>query len=173
MVDTPTGSGGDGKWLIGAVGTALTVAAFFGIHNFSELKDWANGTSHTVSTSQPVPSPSVTASCTTTFLYCGKVHFSQVGPPQFEGPCHSVGNGGCPVSRVVTNTGTETGGATVNFFLEKGGDTSASESAGSVGSCTAIIPSTPKGGSVTARCTINASYQGSVSLRSAVNDPTG
>ncbi|GAA4117554.1 hypothetical protein ACFW17_25530 [Streptomyces sp. NPDC058961] len=173
MVDAPTGSGGDGKWLIGAVGTALAVAAFFGIHNFSELKDWVNGTTHTVSTSQPIPSASPKTSCSTTLLYCGTVHFSQVGPPQFEGPCNSVSNGGCPVSRVVTNIGTETGGATVNFLLDKQGDTSASEPAGSVGSCTAIVPSTPKGGSVTARCTINASYQGSVSLRSTVNNPTG
>ncbi|MFE9558355.1 hypothetical protein ACFYMW_31560 [Streptomyces sp. NPDC006692] len=168
MVDTPTGSGGDGKWLIGAVGTALAVAAFFGIHNFSELRDWASDTSHTVSTSQPVASASATASCSTISIFCGKVYFAQEGLPQFEGPCNSSGNGGCPVSRVVTNQGTETGGATVDFVLYKQG---ATESAGSVGSCTAIVPSTPKGGSVTARCTINTSYQGSVSLRSTLNNP--
>ncbi|MFF4185018.1 hypothetical protein ACFYZ9_17640 [Streptomyces sp. NPDC001691] len=173
MVDTPTGSGGDGKWLIGAVGTALAVAAFFGIHNFSELRDWANGTSHTGSTSQPAPSASATASCSTISIFCGKVYFSQVGMPQFEGPCNSSGNGGCPVSRVVTNKGTETGGATVEFVLSKQGDASATESTGSVGSCTAIVPSTPKGGSVTARCTINTSYKGGVTLRSTVNNPTG
>ena len=170
MVDTPTGSGGDGKWLIGAVSTALAVAAFFGIHNFSQLKDWASGTSHTGSASQSAPTASATASCSLAELYCGEVHFDQEGAPQFEGACNTSSNGGCPVSRVFTNDGTRTGGATATFFLDKQGDTGPDE-AGSVGSCTAIIPSAPKGGSVTAGCTIYPSYDGQVTLYSTVNNP--
>ncbi|MEU6507797.1 hypothetical protein [Streptomyces sp. NPDC046942] len=171
MVDSPKGSDGDGKWLIGAVGTALAVAAFFGIHNFSQLKDWANGTSQTSSTSQSAPTASATASCSMAVLYCGEVHFDQEGSPQFEGACHTSSNGGCPVSRVFTNVGTQTGGATATFFLDKQGDTAAPDEAGNVGSCTAIIPSTPKGGSVTARCIIYPSYDGQVELYSTVNNP--
>lgn len=171
MVDTPTGSGGDGKWLIGAVGTALAVAAFFGIHNFSQLKDWANGTGRTGSTSPSAPTAAATASCSVTMLYCGEVHFTAEGPPQFGGACNTSSNGGCPVSRVFTNAGTQTGGATATFFLDKQGDTAAPDQAGSVGSCTAIIPSTPKGGSVAAGCTIYPSYDGQVELYSTVNNP--
>lgn len=77
------------------------------------------------------------------------------------------------MARVFTNVGTQTGGATATFFLDKQGDTDAPDQAGSVGSCTAIIPSTPKGGSVTARCTIYPSYDGRVELYSTVDNPIG
>ncbi|OIJ68403.1 hypothetical protein [Streptomyces mangrovisoli] len=176
MADGPTGNDGDGKWLIGAIGTALAVAAFLGIHNVSQLEDWAKGSSHTAGTPQPTsafsttplfsPAPATTATCSSD-PYCGTTHFNAEGTPQFDGDCRTSSDGGCPVSRVFTNNGTETGGATATFTLYK--DSNHTDVAAT---CTAIIPSTPQGGSVTARCTIQTSYDGKVWLRAIPNNPT-
>ncbi|MEV7323040.1 hypothetical protein [Streptomyces sp. NPDC093970] len=173
MVDSPTGSGEGGRWLIGAVGTALAVAAFFGIHSYAQLEDWARGSGSAHATSQsaqpyrPAPFITATAGCALFTSYCGHAHFDQEGSPQFEGECNSDGDGGCPVSRVFTNVGTETGSATATFLLDR----RSGEITGDAGTCTAIIPSTPKGGSVTARCTIYSSYSGHVFLHSTVENP--
>jgi hypothetical protein len=158
------------KLLIGAIGAALALAAFFGIHSWTQLKDLGSSTSSSASAAVPAPAPVPATPACLDFLTCGKVYFQQVGAPQFMGACNRDSSG-CPVSQVFTNIGTVTGGATATFFLDNQSDTSAPDQAGAVGSCTAIVPAEPTNGSVSAGCTIYTSDTGSLNLYSVVNNP--
>jgi hypothetical protein len=174
MADTP--GGGEGwKWLIGVAGSVLAVAAFFGIHNVEQLKDLLNGTSTSTSTSTGdtggTSRSSLASPTPRCFLYCNKVHFNNSGI-QFAGRCGI--NSGCPVSGTFINEGTETGGASVTFYLKQKNSSGENED-GNVGTCSIPIPSAPRNGVVSAGCTIypSAALSGTVGLTAFVNNPVG
>ncbi|WP_441248565.1 hypothetical protein [Kitasatospora sp. McL0602] len=152
-------------WLAG-VGTALTLAAFFGIHNFSDLKAKLSGTGGAGATQSaaPVPKPAQSTPCLG--LWCGQVHFLTSGI-QFNGSCQSTG---CPVSGTFANRGTVAGQASVTFTIQSG-----DSSGPRVGACTSPIPFAAKNGVVTASCTIYPSQTltGNIHLTAEINNPFG
>ena len=154
MVDATGGDRSPWRW-VGAVGAVLAIAAFFGIHDFTQLKA-------AFGDSPPACTPAQK------FLnHCGQAYFAVSGSWQKTGPCDDTS---CPLSATFENQGTETGSASVTFHLTGGG-----YGAGDTGSaCTAVIPPTPPKGVVAAACTIwSPKFSGTqFGVRTVVNNPS-
>jgi hypothetical protein len=124
-----------------AIGTAITVLTFLGVHNAAQLDSVLSHALAPSSTTDPqsgrtpsLPAPPVDT-CT---LYCKEAHFDATDE-EFDGACTRTG---CPVTGTFTNDGHAPGSVTVDFFL-KG-------AAG--GLCVTTIPVTDPGETSTAGC---------------------
>jgi hypothetical protein len=132
----------DGLRWWAAIGTAITVLTFLGVHNAAQLESVlshspaASSTTDPQSgpTSPPPAPPAHTAPSTT-----AKAHFVATAE-EFDGACTRTG---CPVTGTFTNDGHAPGSVTVDFFLK-----------GAVGGlCVTTIPVTDPGETSTAGCT--------------------
>ncbi|MFI6054088.1 hypothetical protein ACIBCO_28855 [Streptomyces violascens] len=150
-----------------ALGTAITVLAFLGVHNAAQLNSVFNHASAAPSASAPqsapaapVPAPPV-ATC---HLYCHVAHFD-VTSKGSDGVCTRTG---CPVTGTFTNNGHALGWASVEFFLN----------GPAPGSCFATIPVTAPGDTSTAGCyafTIGSApaYVEEESINPIITQPVG
>ncbi|MFC1443081.1 hypothetical protein ABUW04_33060 [Streptacidiphilus sp. N1-10] len=159
----------DWGW-VGTIGAGLAVAAFFGIHNFSELKAALGG----APTATPAAAVSPTCSPVQKILdHCGMAYFALSGGWQATGPC---GETSCPLSGTFVNEGSVSGTASVTFYLHaKASDGTTNEPA-VLGQCTAVIPDTPPEGVVSAACTIWSPSTGGVpelGVSENINNPIG
>lgn len=126
------------------VSAALAVAAFFGVHNVDQVKSWLGDTA----SSTPSATPSTGRPCLG--VHCGQVYFVTSGW-QAAGPCSSQG---CPLTGVFDNQGSEQGSASVTFTLHFKKSDGYTNEADGIGTCTAVIPTTPGHGSTSAGCTV-------------------
>src|SRR5260370_16406626 len=99
---------------VGAIGAGLAVAAFFGIHNFAQLKAALGGT--------PAPAPVAAASptCEPLQFHCGETYFAISGVWQTTGPCGATS---CPLTGTFLNKGTLAGSPTLTFHLHPNDNT--------------------------------------------------
>jgi hypothetical protein len=142
-------------WL-GILASAIAVATFFGINNFTDLKHWLNGTPAVQSTPAPPTAPAYvppTYTPPTCFIYCNEIHFVQTSSALFSPECSFAV--GCPISAIFTNEGTEAGGASVQFTVY-GADRSGKVVYPALAVCDAVIPYATKNEAVRASCTADS-----------------